>query len=172
MLPFENDLYVTRISGKILRDALEHSAASRFKDSDGAFLQVSGLHVVYNPDKPEGNRVESVQVRCADCPVPSYRNLNESSHYNVIVPQFLFGGGDGYVFIDQAINVTTRMRKTFVEAVRQYLHQQDPVYPDVEGRIEFRGFGESKSSGTRSTRSFLRSFAFMLFTLVVNRSFN
>ncbi|XP_017961605.1 protein 5NUC-like [Drosophila navojoa] len=172
VLPFENDLYITRITGKTLRIALERSAALRFKDSDGAFLQVSGIHVVYNPDMPEGKRVVSVQVRCADCLVPSYSYLNDSAYYKVIVPQFLVDGGDGHVLIDRVNPVSIRMQKTIVEAVRQYLQERKYIYPDVEGRIQFIGSGKSKSSGSDSIKNTLSSLALMLFTVVVNRIFN
>lgn len=148
---------------------MERSAALRFKDSDGAFLQVSGIHVVYNPDMPEGNRVVSVQVRCADCLVPSYSYMNDSAYYNVIVPQFLVDGGDGYDLIDRANPVSIRMQKTIVEAVRQYLHERKYIYPDVEGRIQFIGSGKSKSSGSASIKNTLSSLSLILFTLVVNR---
>ncbi|XP_017864718.1 PREDICTED: protein 5NUC-like [Drosophila arizonae] len=166
VLPFENDLYITRITGKALRIALERSAAYRFSDSDGAFLQVSGIHVVYNPDMPEGNRVVSVKVRCADCLVPSYSYLNDSAYYKVIVPKFLVDGGDGYIMIDRANPVSIRMQKTVREAVRQYLHEHKYIYPDVEGRIQFIGSGKSKSSGSESIKNTLSSLALMLFTLV------
>ncbi|EDW01382.1 GH21406 [Drosophila grimshawi] len=148
VLPFENDLYVTRITGKAIRNALEHAAAVRYKDSDGAFLQVSGIHVVYNPDMPEGHRVVSVEVRCASCLVPMYSSLNDSSYYNVIVPQFIFDGGDGHVMIDASNPVTMRMQKTILEAVHQYLKYHDFVYPAVEGRIVFRGSDDSKSTAS------------------------
>ncbi|XP_030557815.1 protein 5NUC-like [Drosophila novamexicana] len=139
VLSFDNDLYVTRISGKTLRNALENSAAARYKHSDGAFLQVSGIHVVYNPDMPEGNRVASVQVRCASCTVPTYSSLNETSYYNVIVPQFILNGGLGFILVEETNPVTIRMQKTIVQAVRQYFEYHKFVTPEVEGRIGFRG---------------------------------
>nr|XP_032291580.1 protein 5NUC [Drosophila virilis] len=139
VLPFDNDLYVTRISGRTLRNALENSAAARNKHSDGAFLQVSGIHVVYNPDMPEGNRVASVKVRCASCTVPTYSSLNETSYYNVIVPQFILNGGLGFILLEEMNPVTIRMQKTIVQAVRQYFEYHQFVTPEVEGRIVFRG---------------------------------
>ncbi|XP_043070527.1 protein 5NUC isoform X3 [Drosophila grimshawi] len=169
VLPFENDLYVTRITGKAIRNALEHAAAVRYKDSDGAFLQVSGIHVVYNPDMPEGHRVVSVEVRCASCLVPMYSSLNDSSYYNVIVPQFIFDGGDGHVMIDASNPVTMRMQKTILEAVHQYLKYHDFVYPAVEGRIVFRGSDDYKS--TASSISMMSCVAMMLFSLIVSREF-
>ncbi|XP_034479576.1 protein 5NUC-like isoform X2 [Drosophila innubila] len=148
VLPFENDIYITRISGKTIWNALERAAAVRFKDSDGAFLQVSGLHVVYNPDMPEGKRVVSVELRCASCMVPSYSPLNATEYYKVIVPQFLFEGGDGHIMIEEANPEWIRMQKTVVEAVNQYLQHHDFVYPELEGRIQFKSLHKNVTSGS------------------------
>lgn len=148
VLPFENDVYITRISGKTIWNALEHSAAVRFKDSDGAFLQVSGLQVLYNSDMPEGSRVVSVEVRCASCTVPSYSPLNFTQYYKVILPQFLFEGGDGHIMTDEVHPEWIRMQKTVVEAVNQYLQHHSFVYPEVEGRIRFKAFLGNVTSGS------------------------
>lgn len=148
VLPFENDLFVTTISGKTLRNALERSAAVLKKDSDGAFLQVSGVQVVYNVDMPEGSRVVSVKVRCARCTVPSYHPLNDTEKYKVIVPQFLLDGGDGHVMVDASSPDSTRLQKTVTEAVKQYFQHHDFVYTGVEGRIVFEDLKPGKSSGS------------------------
>ncbi|KAH8371557.1 hypothetical protein KR093_007996, partial [Drosophila rubida] len=165
VLPFANDLYISRISGKAIRNALERSAAVRFKDSDGAFLQVSGLHVVYNPDLPEGKRVVSVDVRCAKCKIPTYSRLNESEYYQVIMPEFLFDGGDGHKLIDELNPVTTRMQKSVIEAVSLYLQTHDFVYPEVEGRILFRG-SHDDATNAAATSSVANWLALLLISLL------
>lgn len=137
VLPFDSNFIVTTISGKTLRNALEHSAATRYTDNDGAFLQVSGIHVVYNADRPEGSRVVSVKVRCARCTVPSYHPLNDTEHYKVIVPQFIFEGGVGHVLVDPSNPDSTRLQKKDAETVKQYFQHHDFVHPEVEGRIIF-----------------------------------
>ncbi|ALC41075.1 NT5E-2, partial [Drosophila busckii] len=149
VLPFANDLYVTRISGRTLWQALEHAAALRFKDSDGAFLQMSGVRVVYNEHKPEGKRVVSVQVRCAACEVPAFSPLNESALYKVIVPQFLLDGGDGHVFTEAANPQSMHMQRSIIGAVQQYLQHRDFVYPGLESRITFIDAEASKSAATK-----------------------
>lgn len=148
VLPFENDLVVTKISGKTLRNALERSAAVINTDSDGAFLQVSGVHVVYNTDMPEGSRVVSVKVRCARCAVPSYSSLNDTEYYNVIIPQFIFDGGDGHVMVEATYPESTRLQNSVANAVKQYLEHHDYVYPEEEGRIIFERLKSIKSSGS------------------------
>ncbi|KAH8400484.1 hypothetical protein KR222_001500, partial [Zaprionus bogoriensis] len=170
VLPFANDLFVTKISGKTLRNALERSAAVRNKDSDGAFLQVSGVHVIYDAEMPEGNRVVSVEVRCARCNVPSYSKLNDTEYYKVIVPQFIFEGGDGHVMTEESNPDSTRMQKTAFEAVAQYLQHRDFIYPEEEGRIKFKGgLDPVKSSG--SAKGLASYFALALISSMVLRVF-
>uniref|UniRef100_A0A6P4E6L4 5'-nucleotidase n=1 Tax=Drosophila rhopaloa TaxID=1041015 RepID=A0A6P4E6L4_DRORH len=134
VLPWGNALFMVPMTGKSLRRALEHGASLRGKDSDGGFLQVSGIHVVLNPSKPEGHRVVSVQVRCAACQVPTYSDLNDTAVYNVVVGEFLLGGGDGHIIKDPAHH-PQRMKNNDREAVLQYLKQREYVYPEIEGRI-------------------------------------
>ncbi|XP_022226974.1 protein 5NUC isoform X2 [Drosophila obscura] len=137
VLPWGNKLFMTRVSGKTLRNALEHGAAARGKDSDGPFLQVSGIHVVYNPSKPEGQRVVSVQVRCAACRIPTYSDLDDAAFYNVIVNEFMFDGGDGHVIHEAHNPQHQRLQHKDSESVRQYLRDRNYIYPEVEGRIIF-----------------------------------
>ncbi|XP_017049988.1 protein 5NUC isoform X2 [Drosophila ficusphila] len=136
VLPWGNDLFMVPMTGKSVRRALEHGAALRGKDSDGGFLQVSGIRVVLNPGKPEGSRVVSVQVRCAACRVPTYSDLNDTAVYNVVLGEFLLDGGDGHLIRDSA-HKPQRLQNNDKEAVAQYLKHRDFVYPEIEGRIIF-----------------------------------
>ncbi|XP_023172463.2 protein 5NUC-like [Drosophila hydei] len=134
-IPFENRLFVTRLSGKTLLNALEHSASVRNKDSNGGFQQLSGLRVEYNYDMAEGHQVTSVLVLCAECKVPSYSKLNESAYYNVVVPEFLMNGGDGFTLIEANNPFTELLGKDDKGALQQYLEGNNLVYTGVEGRI-------------------------------------
>lgn len=136
VLPWGNKLYMVPMTGSTIRRALEHGAALRGKDSDGGFLQVSGIRVVFNSNKPEGQRVVSVQVRCAACRVPTYSDLNDTAIYNVVLGEFLLDGGDGHVMRDSA-HQPQRLQNNDLEAVSQYLNHRDYVYPEIEGRIIF-----------------------------------
>lgn len=57
---------------------------------------ISGIHVVYDLSKPAGSRVVSAKVRCGDCPVPQYSDLEDNKLYQVMTTSFLSGGGDFY----------------------------------------------------------------------------
>lgn len=137
-IPFENRLFLTRITGKTLRNALEHSASVRRTDSNGGFLQVSGIHVEYDYSKEDGSRVTSALVRCAQCHVPSYSNLNDTASYNVIIPEFFLQGGDGYTLVEEQNRFTELLQKNDIEALEQYLHGRNFVHPEVEGRIRIK----------------------------------
>lgn len=135
VLPFNNDLYVTKITGKTLLAALEHSATMFERDSSGGFLQMSGVHTTYDYNKPAGSRVNSTEVRCAACSVPTYEPLDESKLYSVIVPVFLLEGGDGHSFKENNGIEPQRMALNDAEAFQEYLKKRDFVYPQVEERI-------------------------------------
>lgn len=97
ILPFENQLIAVNITGNVLRQVLEHSV-KRYVEygPPGEFLQLSGLHVVYNISKEPDNRVESVNVLCSNCLVPLYENLDPNHQYGIIISSFLYEGGDGF----------------------------------------------------------------------------
>lgn len=95
ILPWNDRLILVRMPGAVLRSALEHSVARYTKDR-GEFLQMSGIRVVYNLTSPVGHRVESVQVRCAECNVPHYNDLDDKKIYGVVTIMFMYDGGDGY----------------------------------------------------------------------------
>lgn len=135
ILPFNNDLYVTQISGKTLLGVLEHSASMWETLSKGGFLQMSGIHTIYDYNKPVGSRVISTKVLCAACDIPTYVPLQEDKMYNVIVSSYLVNGGDGYTFVEKNGTKPQRMQLKDAAALTQYLKKHDFVYPTVEQRI-------------------------------------
>lgn len=138
VLPFDNDLFVTRIRGSTLLAVLEHSAFVREQDSNGGFLQVSGLKIVYNFNNAVGHRVISAQALCTECSVPSYKNVNETALYNIIIPSFLLEGGDGFNFTEESDGFTERLQRNDLNSTMEYLKQRHYVYPEIEERIVIR----------------------------------
>ncbi|XP_030380125.1 protein 5NUC-like [Scaptodrosophila lebanonensis] len=168
VLPFENALHVTKISGKTLLNALEHSAAVRSQDSNGGFLQYSGVRVEYNYENPDGQRVLSAEVRCAQCEVPSYSILNETDYYNVIVTDFLLEGGDDFILTEEDNPGTILMEKNDQQALIQYLEQRHYVYPEVEGRITYQS---PSPPSTDDAASVIASIGLLLISFLVTRIF-
>lgn len=135
VLPFENDVMMTRISGKKLMAALEHSATTRLRDSNGGFLQMSGLKVVYDYNNPEGKRVVSALARCSNCSVPVYEPINEDAKYQVIVLEYVLEGGDGYDLNDDDNPHNERLLLNDINCAINYIKLQQFVYPKMEERI-------------------------------------
>lgn len=94
--PYQNYLMVAYVPGHELLKALEQSVELYDGTISRNFLQVSGLHIVYNVKKPPGQRVKSVDVLCSNCSVPVYEKLKMTQMYGVIIDTFLRKGGDGY----------------------------------------------------------------------------
>ncbi|XP_006892195.1 PREDICTED: 5'-nucleotidase [Elephantulus edwardii] len=135
VLPFGGTFDLVQLKGSTLKKAFEHSV-HRHGQSTGEFLQVGGIHVVYDLSQTPGNRVVSIDVLCTKCRVPTYEPLKMDEVYKVILPSFLANGGDSFQMIknellkhdsgDQDINV-----------VSEYISKMKVVYPAVEGRIKF-----------------------------------
>ena len=76
-----------KVSGKQLLAALERSVSLAPRKNQG-FLQVSGLAVVYDTNRPQNNRVVEVKV--------GTEALNPAKLYTVAMPESLARGGLGY----------------------------------------------------------------------------
>ncbi|KFB38840.1 AGAP003629-PA-like protein [Anopheles sinensis] len=150
VLPFGNLVAVTELTGTQLRQILEHSV-HRYDGVSGysEFLQLAGVHVVYNLSRPPLERVADVEVRCAQCKVPRYAPLQDDALYRVIVSQFLYQGGDGYAMF--ADTEHEQLPYGEYEILQQYLKRHSPISPAVEGRIRFEGQLPARSIPENST---------------------
>ncbi|KAH8309373.1 hypothetical protein KR059_008760 [Drosophila kikkawai] len=167
VLPFENNLYIVRVSGKKLLAALEHSASVRLLDSNGGFLQMSGLRVEYNYNNEAGKRVVSAQALCSNCSVPAYQNVNETQLYLVILPQFLLEGGDGFDLTEEEVDpYSLRLPRNELNATMDYLKQRHFVYPEIENRIVIH-----EKADTGSASGIVASVALLLLSSLLTRFF-
>jgi len=135
VLPFGNSISIVRIKGASLVKSLEHSASLRTSESDGGFLQVSGLRFVLNFNRPKGRRVTSIYVLCADCEIPHYQPLDRQKFYGVIMPTFLMNGGDGYKYFKEGSNQHSVMRLIDRQILTKYFQEHKIVFPKREQRI-------------------------------------
>jgi 2',3'-cyclic-nucleotide 2'-phosphodiesterase (5'-nucleotidase family) len=60
--------------------------------SKGYFPQVSGLRICVDRSRPEGQRIVSLQVPGDG----GWQEIEAQREYSVVVPDFLYRGGDGY----------------------------------------------------------------------------
>ncbi|MEJ1285627.1 5' nucleotidase ecto [Cricetulus griseus] len=98
VLPFGGTFDLVQIKGSTLKKAFEHSV-HRYGQSTGEFLQVGGIHVVYDLTRKPWNRVVQLDVLCTKCRVPTYEPLEMDKVYKVILPSYLANGGDGFRMI-------------------------------------------------------------------------
>ncbi|KAH8297419.1 hypothetical protein KR044_011480 [Drosophila immigrans] len=136
VLPFGNTVSVARIKGMTIIKSLEHSASLRNTDSSGGFLQVSGLRVILNYNRPKGKRVTSIHVLCADCKTPQYVPLDKYKYYGVIVPTFLVKGGDGYTFLVDSRDEVSVMQMIDRDILAKYFQEHKVVFPALDARIK------------------------------------
>ncbi|XP_053397598.1 snake venom 5'-nucleotidase-like [Mercenaria mercenaria] len=149
VMPFRNEIDVVTVTGKNIRDQLEHSIEGWSpKEGVAQFLQVSGLKVVYNPQNPTGSRVVSVEARCLECEVPSYSPLQDEANYRIFLSTFLLGGGDGYNFQP---SLRERFNTLDLTPVMEYFKKHSPVFPSTEGRITFVTHRSTSSATKLST---------------------
>lgn len=62
--------------------------------SKGYFPQVSGFRVCVDRSRPEGKRIVSLQIPANG----GWQEIAAEREYSVVIPDFLYRGGDGYVF--------------------------------------------------------------------------
>uniref|UniRef100_D3TM90 apyrase n=2 Tax=Glossina morsitans morsitans TaxID=37546 RepID=D3TM90_GLOMM len=138
MSPFENVLTSFNLPGAILLEALEFAVQkmdlSKNITSSQAFLQISGLKIVYDLKRPPYQRVVELQVRCAACSYPRYEPFDKTKTYRIVAPIFLVNGGDGFHMIrDHSTDI--QYHQTDLDALLNYTNKTSPIITGIEGRI-------------------------------------
>ncbi len=87
VVPFQNFVVRLRVSGAVLKAALEHAVGMA-----DARAHVSGITVRVAPRNPEGRRVTAATL--ADG-----RALDDGATYTLAVPDFMAAGGSGYAML-------------------------------------------------------------------------
>ena len=132
ILPFNNPIVKVEISGKTLREVLEHGVARSAEDNEpGRFPQISGMNFKYDASKPAGNRVTEIII--------SGKPLDEKKNYTLATSDFLVSrGGDGYTMFKDAkillkAEVAPKDSEVFEAAIRNAPNKT--IAPKLEGRI-------------------------------------
>lgn len=146
MFPFGDSVIIMTLTGKELYQAFERSAAA-LPEPAGAFLQVSGLRVEYDPlDEPmvlekdargdavgvakPGRRVRRLELcdktgACAP--------VDPGAKLKIAASAFLAGGGDGYVMFRDAPKKDSGRRVE--DVVMEALRAKKTISPVTDGRI-------------------------------------
>jgi len=88
---FSSFLRLTRMSGAEFRTVLEAGYRGE-GPSKGYFPQVSGFRVCIDRSRPSRDRIVSLQVPTGE----GWQEIEADKLYSVVVPDYLYGGGDGY----------------------------------------------------------------------------
>lgn len=134
ILPFNNPIVKIEISGKRLREALEHGVARSGAGEDnepGRFPQISGMTFKFDTTRAAGSRVSDILI--------GGKPLDENKTYTLATSDFLVSrSGDGYVMFKDAKVLTgaadaPKDSDVFEKAIKDAPNQT--IAPRLEGRI-------------------------------------
>jgi len=124
--PFSNRLVTLKLSGALLREALEDQWRGQPKFRA---LQVSrGFSYQWDARRALGQRVLPESMSLNGKPIAP------QAVYRVTINNFMHTGGDG--FASFAKGTDARLGSTDIEALVQYLQQHDPLTPSARDRVK------------------------------------
>ena len=88
---FSSFLRYTTLSGAEFKTVMEAGYRGG-PEAQGYFPQISGFRVCVDRSRDEFDRIVSLQVPAGD----SWQEIDAAGEYVVVVPDYLYGGGDGY----------------------------------------------------------------------------
>jgi 2',3'-cyclic-nucleotide 2'-phosphodiesterase (5'-nucleotidase family) len=113
--------------GADLRQVLEQGLAELEREG-GGFLQVSGITFTYDPARPPGQRVLSVEIGGA--------RLDEAGTYVVAANDYILRGGDGHTALGRGrVLVGPENGPALSAIVLDAVTRRGTISPQVEGRI-------------------------------------
>ncbi|KRX47779.1 Snake venom 5'-nucleotidase [Trichinella murrelli] len=128
IMPFGTQYILLEVTGPQLMDVFENSVSQYWPDGPwGRFLQMSGARVAYNLSMPVGSRVHSLQLRCADCPIPIYKNWDPEESYRLLISTFMANGGDDFSVFPNVPNHKL-LNFTDTELVIDFFRTSSPVW--------------------------------------------
>lgn len=131
VLPFQNTLSTFRAKGSTVMKALENGL-SQVEEGAGRFPQVAGLKYVWDPKKPAGSRVVSVEVMEAGV----WTALAADKTYGVVTNNYVRTGGDGYKVFDTEGTEAYDYGPDLADVTAEYLAKAAPYKPYLDGRIK------------------------------------
>lgn len=123
VIPFDNSLVVMTLSGKALREMLDHGMGTL------RIASISGAEVTARRKAPPGERLLSAAA--AGSPIDAQRR------YSVVSVDYLADGGDGYAVFSQAEGRrdTGELAR---DALRACAQRQKLILPPAQGRITLK----------------------------------
>ncbi|WP_148242145.1 bifunctional metallophosphatase/5'-nucleotidase [Enterobacter asburiae] len=115
--PFKNELTEMDLSGKELRNLVEHGASL----TNGILQMSQGAEMHYMPQKPVGKRVVSFTI--------NGKEIADTETYHVATTTFLALGGDGFLAFKEGKNVQVRAGHNMSDVVIDYLKSGHKIVP-------------------------------------------
>ncbi|MDO4567702.1 MAG: bifunctional UDP-sugar hydrolase/5'-nucleotidase [Clostridia bacterium] len=127
VFPFGNYVVAKEVTGQDIHDALEH-AVRVYPETNGGFLQVSGMTFTFYTNRDAGNRVDPENILIGGEPI------DLSATYVLATNDFLAAGGDGFTTLN---GVTVNEYPSLDEVLIDFISALDTfeAYADIEGRI-------------------------------------
>ncbi|KAL6046142.1 GTPaseactivator protein for Ras-like GTPase [Balamuthia mandrillaris] len=141
-------LSVVSLRGATLWKAMENSVAEATNREvpSGRFLQVSGLHVAWNPDQPVGQRIIRLELQRED---GTRTPIQNEGTYIVAMQSYLREGGDNFTMFREDVLSAADQGPTLILPITEALEVQKRITPSIQGRIvttsEIRTNSEDKS---------------------------
>ncbi len=151
VLPFGNGVTVVPgVTPADLKAVFEHSV-SRYPAASGAFLQVAGIAVVYDPSRDPGSRVVSLTLDDGAAIVSAGAVAEGAPAVSVVASSFIAAGGDGYDVLGRYPG-RVQLPTSYEQSLHDYLvslgtvSADDARYaPDGPPRITFREAGQKEA---------------------------
>ncbi|WP_207461726.1 bifunctional metallophosphatase/5'-nucleotidase [Azospirillum sp. SYSU D00513] len=134
VLPFSNTVAWADLTGEDLWQELENGVSRAQDPNDsgsGRFPQVAGMRYAFDPKRPAGERILSVEIHDA---AGGYAPLDRAKRYRVVTNNFVRQGGDAYARLAKA--ETSYDFGPNLEAVTaEHIRRAGPLAPVAEGRV-------------------------------------
>jgi 5'-nucleotidase / UDP-sugar diphosphatase len=120
VFPFLNQCFTLELSGRDLKEAVEQGLSLA-----AGICQVSGIKASYDPRRPSGSRLVSIEV--------DGRPVMDSETYRVATSSFMSEGGDGYAALQRGRVV--RREPQLSEVLADYVARLGTLNPPAAGRL-------------------------------------
>ncbi len=122
VLPFNNELDVVQMDGRMVRRIIESRVAGRSRG-----IHTGGIKVVLDTSRPEYDRVCQLEI--------GGEPWDPDRIYKVVVTNFLMEGNSGLDFLTTiAADKITPSGVTTAESVEHYIQRHNPVRPQLDDR--------------------------------------
>ncbi|MCL2662239.1 MAG: 5'-nucleotidase C-terminal domain-containing protein [Oscillospiraceae bacterium] len=128
VLPFSNLIITLEMTGLDVLEILEHGV-SEYPEPAGLFIQVAGIHFMFDPEAEPGQRVVSVVMADGTA-------FDVNSSYIVATVEFIAAGGDGYTMMARGMDLV--FYGGDAEAFVIYLETNPVITAEPEGRVRIQ----------------------------------